>query len=149
MTGLPAGHSSYSIQPAAMKLKNVDYYKLMKEKYVLKREQIEIKNRAAQRQGLGAITIVNVQKGSAEPSPAETNKKSKLIKLPRQGSTIVRGADTVNSTNEDLSIDFSKISALNYMAGDSNTAVDSLGHHVVPESPAFTKKIKSQTVSKK
>lgn len=47
MTGLPAGHSSYSIQPAAMKLKNVDYYKLMKEKYVLKREQIEIKNRAA------------------------------------------------------------------------------------------------------
>ena len=33
MTGLPAGHSAYSIQPAK-KLKNVDYYKLMKEKYV-------------------------------------------------------------------------------------------------------------------
>jgi hypothetical protein len=34
MTGLPAGHSAYSIQPAIRKLKNVDYYKLMKEKYV-------------------------------------------------------------------------------------------------------------------
>lgn len=34
MTGLPAGHSAYSIQPTIKKLKNVDYYKLMKEKYV-------------------------------------------------------------------------------------------------------------------
>lgn len=55
----------------------------------------------------------------------------------------MRGADTVNSTNEDLTIDFSKISALNYMAGDANTMVDSLGHHIVPDSPAFSKKIKS------
>ena len=66
MTGLPAGHSAYSIQPTIKKLKNVDYYKLMKEKYVQKRAKLvdkQIKDGAVG-QGLGAITILNGQRSS-------------------------------------------------------------------------------------
>ena len=71
MTGLPAGHSAYSIQPTIKKLKNVDYYKLMKEKYVQKRAQLVDgqKKDSGVGQGLGAITIVNGQRAASEQSP--------------------------------------------------------------------------------
>ena len=66
MTGLPAGHSAYSIQPTIKKLKNVDYYKLMKEKYVQKRAKVgDGQNTdSGMGQGLGAITILNGQRSS-------------------------------------------------------------------------------------
>lgn len=71
MTGLPAGHSAYSIQPTIKKLKNVDYYKLMKEKYVQKRAQLvdSQKKDSGVGQGLGAITILNGQRAVHEQSP--------------------------------------------------------------------------------
>lgn len=92
MTGLPAGHSAYSIQPTIKKLKNVDYYKLMKEKYVQKRAQLvdSQKKDSGVGQGLGAITILNGQKSMSEQSPIKLTvgqiRTKSSFKLPRQTS---------------------------------------------------------------
>lgn len=40
------------------------------------------------------------------------------------------------------------MSAFNKVAGDANTGIDSMGHHIVPESPHNKFKIKSQQISK-